>query len=313
MSPNDGPVRSNVRTRVAACICTCRRNDRLTELLDRLVLVAKEAADVADLGVVIVDDDPAGAAAKIVDQYATTFALGITYRLVGSGNISVARNAALAGGLEMGDWLAITDDDCLPEPDWVVALLAAQRETGAMGITGYCRDIPSRPVPRWVSEGVLITYDAVDLSPLEVGMLKNTMINADWLRTHPAVRFDTGLGRLGGEDPIFFRVAAAAGLGLHFTRRAVVIETFPAERLTFGALVKRWFWLGNSEALTNRRFDVPRHRLVLRGGKRFVGHLVEPFVRISRRNAPLFVAVVPNVANDLGLLTGACGLKVKHH
>lgn len=313
MSPNDGPVRSTERTRVAVCVCTCRRNDRLVELLDRLVLVAKEASEPADLGVVIIDDDPAGGAERVVADYASAYALGITYRLIGSGNISIARNAALAGGMDMADWLAITDDDCMPEPDWVVQLLAAQRATGAMGITGFCKDIPSRPVPRWVTDGVMITYDAVDLSPLDIGMLKNTMLSADWLRSHPAVRFDTGLGRLGGEDPIFFRVAAAAGLGLHFTRQAVVIETFPAERLTFRALVRRWFWLGNSEALTNRRFDVARHRLALRGIKRLGLHLAAPFVRLVRRQPLLLLAVVPNVASDIGLVAGACGVKVKHH
>ena len=129
------PVSSGV-PKLAVVICTYRRNEPLRQLLEQLVAEAAASTDLATVGVVVVDDSPDGGAKATAEAFAPRFDLGVEYRNTASGNISTARNAAIDGGVDLGDWLCFIDDDCLPTDGWFRILFAMQQRTGADLITG---------------------------------------------------------------------------------------------------------------------------------------------------------------------------------
>src|SRR5262245_62976256 len=63
------------------------------------------------------------------EKFAGRFDLGITYRISGQQNISLARNLAIETASEIGDWTAMIDDDCEPVPEWLEAMLDIQQRT----------------------------------------------------------------------------------------------------------------------------------------------------------------------------------------
>ena len=69
----------------------------------------------------------------MVERYDGRFELGVEYRLSGRQNISLARNLAIETASGMADWVAMTDDDCEPVPEWLEALFETERQTGAEG------------------------------------------------------------------------------------------------------------------------------------------------------------------------------------
>lgn len=121
-------------------------------MLDSLEIAAKEASHVAELGVIVVDDNPDRWALKVVEESERSFPLGLHYRWTGSGNIATARNAGLEAGLGMAEWVAMVDDDQIVVPEWLTELLATARDHDADAVTApvYVR-FPD-DAPRWLVE-----------------------------------------------------------------------------------------------------------------------------------------------------------------
>ena len=211
------------RPKVIVAVCTYRRNEQLRRLLSHLLEAATEARELCIVGGVVVDDNADGSAEPVVAEFADRLELGVQYRSSGQQNISIARNLALEAALANGDWIVMTDDDCVPDRQWLVALVAAQLRTGADAISGPM--VRRAPVdsPRWLVE-----------QPLEQGVPRwerdtelwfasthNSMLSSSWLRSHPDHRFDPQLGRLGGEDMLFFKTAHRRGLRITYSPDAI--------------------------------------------------------------------------------------------
>ena len=113
---------SDDRTTIAVYVATYRRNEPLATLLESILVAADAVADLAAVGMIVVDDNPDGAKA-VVDRFEGRFELGIHYRHVGLGNISIVRNIGLDAGIELAEWVAMTDDDCVVSPQWLAELL----------------------------------------------------------------------------------------------------------------------------------------------------------------------------------------------
>lgn len=300
--------------RVVVCICTYRRPEELRRLLDRLVAVARDVGGAARVGVAVVDDDPDGSARVTAGRYRNDFELGATYACSGSGNISTARNRAIAEGSPRGDWLAFIDDDCLPDVGWVRELLVVAAAHRADCVTGACVDEPPPGAPRWlVDEPFLGDQTAgTDGEAIEIGPLKNTLVSAGFLRVHD-LGFDVAMGHAGGEDVLFFNQLAKAGARHHFAARAVVREQVPPERATLRYQLGRRFWYGNTEAITTIATGrASRVRVAAGGAKALVAGLTEPVRRLASRRRPRWRWATSEVLRGLGRLLGAVGIKVRH-
>jgi glycosyltransferase involved in cell wall biosynthesis len=302
---------------VAVYVCTHQRNDALRSMLAALGAAADHAAPHASVAVVVVDDNPDGGARPVVDEFSARFPLGIHYRHSGKQNISIARNLGLDTAAELGTWVAMTDDDCEPSPEWISAYLDTQRRTGADALTGPLVMRFPDGSPRWLTAepfalGENDLHD--DGEKMTVAQTHNSMISAAWLRDHPDIRFEPALGRLGGEDMVFYRRNVAAGMRINYARDAVVYEVVGPQRATLRHQLRQQYWLGNSEYVTNTESgDATRGRMVLRSGRRLARAVPRPFLRLARREAPQWRWTLALVLRSVGTFVGAAGVRVDHH
>lgn len=307
-----GPARPTV----AVAVCTYNRHGPLAVLLEALAANARQLAGRCAVGVVVVDDSIDGNARHVVEPFADRFDLGVAYRLSGRQNIALARNLGLETAIGLADWVAMTDDDCEPAPDWLEVLLEIQRRTGADAVSGTLRRRVPPGSPRWLTEEPFLELGLAegleDGAAVPVGATHNSMINSRWLRERPHVRFDPGFGVTGGEDPVFYRAASAEGLRIHYAHRALVYENEPASRATLGYQLRAYFWLGNNAYLTSVRHGVPAHRMFLHGGRVLAGALLRPLGRVARGRLPQLRYGLASLLRGVGMLIGPLGIRVRH-
>jgi succinoglycan biosynthesis protein ExoM len=303
------------RSRVIVAICTFRRPVELARLLQRLEEVATDARSVADVGVVVVDDDPDGSAAAVVaDRPSGAFPLGLRCLPSGRGNISLARNAAVAAALEQADAVAMIDDDCVPAVDWVRQLVEARSRTGAGCVTGACEDVAPAGAPAWLTEQPFLqpATPIAEGEQVDLGPLKNCLVDAAVLRELDTP-FDPAFGLIGGEDVMFFRRLEAMGVEHRHAAAAWVREQLPATRATFGYQAYRHLWYGNTEAVTSVAAGTrPRVRVVVSGGKRLVTALLHPLRELASRRPPQVRWASCQVLRGIGRIVGACGIRLRH-
>ena len=208
--------------------------------------------------IVVLDDDPGGAAARLVEREPEG-RLPVRVLAVGARNVATARNACLDAAA--GDLVAFVDDDEWVARDWLLRLVAARAEFGADVVVGPVYPVYPAGTPDWL----------VRANPLQVdwGRRGRRLVtgrggNVLFRRADPrwsAVRFDPALGRTGGEDTDFFHRLHLAGAVIVATDDARIEEDVPAARLEPARLRHRALRSGQSYARVRlaggRGFDAP--------------------------------------------------------
>jgi succinoglycan biosynthesis protein ExoM len=303
------------RTTVAVAVCTYKRNDLLTRLLEALIACAERVKDRAGVGVAIVDDTAEGQARPVAEAFADRFEVGVEYRISGKQNISLARNLAVETAIGMADWLAMTDDDCEPPPEWLEALLDVQGATGADAVTGrMVRRVPEGS-PRWITEQPFLDLgveEFADGGEVPSAATFNTMISSKWLKAHPEIRFAPEMGVIGGEDMVFFRAAKAAGLSMRFSTKGFVYENELPERATFGYQLYVHLWHGNSAALACIESGMKRGRMLVHGGASLGRAAFRPIARLATGKKPQLRYSLARLLHASGKILGSAGVRIDH-
>ena len=303
------------RPAIAVAICTYKRNEALTNLLEALLVSVERLAGRAEVGVVIVDDTAEGNARPVAEKFAGRFDLGVAYRVSGRKNISLARNLAIETAVEIGDWVAMIDDDCEPGPNWLSAMLDVQRRTGAGAVTGtMIRRMPPGS-PKWLTDEPFLDMGQSrpeDGASVPLAATFNSMVSSRWLKDHPHIRFQPNLGVIGGEDMVFFGTARAAGLQINYSQEGFVYENQPPSRATFSYQLRSHFWHGNSSYVTSVRNGMHPFRMFLHGVSSLFGSLVRPVVRLSHGQRPQLRYWLASMLHSLGKIVGIFGVKVNH-
>jgi len=306
---------SSASTTIAVAICTYNRNEELTILLEALLISVVQLKGRAAVGVVVVDDSVDGKARSVVERFSNRFELGVTYRISGRQNISLARNMAIEAAIGISDWTVMTDDDCEPTAEWLNALLDTQQRTRADAVTGpMVRRVPPGS-PRWLTEEPFLE---LGLSParegeqLSTASTFNSMISSRWLKEHPGIRFDPEFGVIGGEDMVFYRAAHASGLRIHYSERASVFENEPANRATLGYQLRAYFWHGNSSYAASVRSGANSFHFFLHGLKSLLRAFVRPIVRLCRGQRPQLRYWLALMFHAIGKMAGPIGIRAAH-
>jgi hypothetical protein len=202
-------------------------------------------------------------------------------------------------------------------PEWLVELMAVQQRTGADAVTapvyprfpddapGFLRDEPFADL--W---GTPVKPDGAPVTDLQTA---NSMIRTAFLVDHPEVRFQTDLGKVGGEDMVFYRAALDRGLQAHYSHGAVNWEFYEGERGTYGYQLRRALWLGNTEAVTNLRAGrASRARLVARAAKRAAVTLAGPARRAAAGHPAQIRFSAASALQSVGMILGAAGIRLAH-
>jgi len=255
------------RLRVVIGIPTFRRPDKLGELLAALPERIAECAGDVDVRVVVVDNDPdasareAAATARVAAEYAVEAAPGI----------AAVRNRLLdeSGG---ADVLCFLDDDEVPLPGWLPALIATWRETGAAAVMGRVISVFEDDVDPWlIATGVFRRRErptGLVLATLAAGNLLLDLRQISAL----GVRFDPSIGLAGGEDTLFGKTLIAAGGRIVWCNESRAEDYVPRERLTRSWAMRRAFNGGNSATDIDLRLEPRRsHRALVRVRRLFGG------------------------------------------
>ncbi len=223
-------------TAITVCICTYKRPALLERLLNRLASL--DTAGRFSISIVVADNDVARTAEQVVRNAAEVHGLSIIYACEPRQNIALARNEALrhAGG----DYVALVDDDELPEHDWLTEMLAACERFDAAGVLGPVRPYFDEPPPRWIIDGGFCDrpeHPTGRIMPWDECRTGNVLFRRRIIAGTPFVfdsQFDTG-----GEDKDFFMRMTRAGNVFRWCNEGAVVELVPKERWRRKYMLKR--------------------------------------------------------------------------
>ena len=136
--------------------------DRAESLDACLTALAAQSFDAGGVEVIVVDDGSREPVAPRLDAWRTRLAIS-DVRTTGAGP-AAARNAgsAAAGGA----YLAFTDDDCVPDPGWLHALLTAlRRKPGALVGGRTVNLLTASPAPEASQLIADVAYDYYNADP----------------------------------------------------------------------------------------------------------------------------------------------------
>lgn len=131
------------------------------------------------------------------------------------------------------DWIAFTDDDCRPTPDWIACLPAAAERHGADVVYGRREWLPPDSAPFWYEpperhrrvEGQVLEYAAthnVLMAGELAGLRFDEGLRPNLKLTHlrGGLRFDEHLAH--GEDTDFFHRTTIYGARIVYSAQPVV-------------------------------------------------------------------------------------------
>ena len=305
-------------TSLAVYVCTFRRNGPLKRLLDSLSKAAAVVQPGIEVAVVVVDDNSDGRAREVVENYdASGFVRGLHYRHSGAQNISKARNMGIEACLELGDWVGMVDDDEVVVENWIQELFVVQNRVDADAVTGPVLLRYPEGSPSWLEDEPFGSITEAELRPdgstVPVCSTGNSIIRTSWLNDNADIRFRSDLGTLGGEDMVFYGAAVSAGLRAHYAVEAVAYGEEPPERSTFSAMMRRCYWMGNTECITNLSSgSASRFRIVLRAKKRMLLAVLRPAKQLATQKPAQFRFAGAKLMQGFGMIVGVLGVKVEH-
>ena len=226
---------------ITVCVCTYKRPAYLIRLMKAL---QEQVSDgLFTYSIVIVDNDRERSAERVVADLEGMVPVPLRYNCEPEQNIALARNMAMAHAT--GNFIAFSDDDEVPERNWLVSLYQACRKFRADGVLGPVLPLYEVEPPSWVVRGKF--YERPSHATGEELTWKNTrtgnvlfrrallLEGEDWFRPE----FGSG-----GEDRDFFKRMIARGHRFVWCAEAPVREVVPAERCTWSFMVRRAFLRG---------------------------------------------------------------------
>lgn len=194
--------------RIAVAIPTYRRPKRLRELLAQLPARFAELDGTPAPEVFVIDNDPERSAETVAT--APPAGVRVTYAPEPTPGIAAARQHALdvTAGFDL---LAFIDDDEVPHPQWLNALVDTWRRTGAAAVAGHVHTaFPAGTDPWVLASGLFARPQRSDGERLPAAGAGNLLLDLSQIRA-AGLAFDTSLGLSGGEDTLFTREIVASG------------------------------------------------------------------------------------------------------
>jgi glycosyltransferase involved in cell wall biosynthesis len=299
------------RTEVAIAACTVDRPDGLRQLLDGLASLTFTRVAEPRITVVIIDNATTPSAQSIVDQYRERLRWPIIYRHEPRRGLVHARNAQLETAPWTADWIAMIDDDEVPVPEWLDALLATAFAHDAPLVAGPVVPAFVESPPRWAVDGRFFEVGPfVDGAPIGFLYTGNALVSLRTVRK-AGWQFEMAFNHSGGEDEHFFTRALQAGLKAVSAADARVYETIPANRMTARWVMRRYFRMGTTLAAIDRLGHThpgPLVRRALKGLLR-MGFGVVTMTGVVAKGRLALIKGLSDVARGAGALAGVFGVR----
>lgn len=218
---------------IAVLVCTYRRPEMLTALLDSLAAQRSSR----EFDVVVVDNDPAGSGQAAAEEAP----IPVRYVVEPEPGIAAARNRSLDEAGDV-DTVVFVDDDETVEPDWLDALVATCERFDADVVTGPVFSVFPPHTPRWILRGGFMQRKNLpEGTVLAAAKSGNTLVRTSILAGPPPQRFDAAFSRSGGSDTDLFWRLGERGARIVWSHGAVASEPVPDSRLSARWIARREF------------------------------------------------------------------------
>jgi succinoglycan biosynthesis protein ExoM len=233
---------------VAIIIPTLRRPQSLERALRSLLDQTGVAERIRE--VVVVDNDPHGSAADVVERVSQAAPWPVLYRHAPSPGVATARNAGLAA--TTAPLIAFLDDDEAACPGWLAALLEALRHTEADVVFGPILG-RAPEASEWLRPYLERFFgrtgpEATGLINEPFGCGNSLMVRQSALAGQAP--FNTQADQAGGEDDLLFAQLRRRGGRFGWAADAWVEEFAPAHRATLRYTLSRAFAYGQGPSQT---------------------------------------------------------------
>ena len=297
--------------RIAVAIPTYRRPERLRSLLAELPERFAELDDGADAEVFVIDNDPERSAERV----AATPPAGVrvTYAPEPIPGIAAARQHALDATAGF-DLLAFIDDDEVPHPQWLRALVDTWHRTGAAAVAGHVHTaFPAGTDPWVLASGLFARPRRTDGERLPAAGAGNLLLDLAQIRA-ANLAFDTSLGLSGGEDTLFTRGIVAVGGLVVACPGSVAEDTLEEGRATRRFALARARHHGQTQSVIELRLAsgrraqlVSRVRNLVKGGGWAMRGALRSLSGAVSGSLPRRARGAREVQRGIGLIQGALG------
>lgn len=230
---------------LVVAIPTYRRPEALSAALAATLRQAEELSAAHARGiaasVLVVDNDAAASARDVAARY------GVRYVVEPTPGIAAVRNRSLAETTD-ADLLVFIDDDEIPEPGWLDALVETYDTFRPAAVAGRVLTRFPDHVDPWVrASGAFVRPVRADGQSMTEAATNNLLLDLRRIRSL-GLAFDERFGLTGGSDSMFTRRLTRLGGTIRWAQDAVVIEQEDPGRFTKSWVLMRTFRFGNASA-----------------------------------------------------------------
>jgi succinoglycan biosynthesis protein ExoM len=222
--------------------------------------------------------------------------------------LATVRNHALDLAEDF-DRLVFIDDDEMPGPNWLSALIAAEHRWAADVVVGPVRVRVPASAPKWLGDGELLrSHNLAPDGPMTGPAYSGNTLLGTRVLGNRRLRFDTEFNYSGGEDTEFFGRLNRLGFQTVMTREGQVEEFPDLDRLSLAGVLRKSFnggsvhWRATCSERSRVRQLVRRSGRLLRGSGLVATGLVS-------MNASRCVKGLMDVAVALGTWSAVLGAR----
>jgi succinoglycan biosynthesis protein ExoM len=272
--------------------------------------VLQQAAEVGDTTVLVVDNDPAASALPLAAEFPAD---RVRFVHEPEPGIVAARNRALDESAR-ADVLVFIDDDELPEPGWLRAMVATWERTRPAAVAAPVLSTFAEEPDPWVTAGEFFVRRRLPTgTDLTIAASGNLLLDLEQVR-RSGIRFDARFGQSGGSDSMFTSELHKQGYRMVWCDEAVVTDVVPSTRANRRWVLQRAVRSGNASSrvallVTDGRWQRLATRVVLlvRGSVRIVGGSARLAFGTVSRSLRHQARASRTLARGIGMASGAVG------